>query len=63
MENVRKISVNLGQVVKTEKPSTFVWKFIKKHKVTIGIGTGFIILLFVYTFLMVQFVQLIKILK
>ena len=63
MENIKSMYIPVGQAVRTNYKSMKVWKFIKNNKITLSICAVAIALLISYAFLIISFINLIKILN
>ena len=61
MENIRVGCIPVRQAVKIENRKTRLYEFIKKNKVGLIIGGISISLLSIYTILIINFINLIKI--
>ena len=63
MQNIRLECITVGQAIKTENKTLGVKEFIKKNKVRLIISGIFGLLISVYTVLIINFINLIKILN
>lgn len=63
MQNIKVGCIPIGQVIKIKNKKTGVKEFIKKNKLGLIIACIFGLLLSVYTVLIINFINLIKILN
>ena len=63
MQNIKVGCIPVGQVIKIENKKIGVKEFIKKNKLGLIIAGIFCLLLSVYTVLIINFINLIKILN
>lgn len=63
MENIKKMYIPIGQVTKKNYKAFKINKFIKNNKITLSICGISILLLWAYSILIMNFINLIKILN
>ena len=63
METIKEIYLPIGHVVKNQEKKLMLKRWLKNHPLSITIFSSALVLLLVYTVLMFQFIQLMKILN
>lgn len=61
MENIRTTYMPIGQAVRTNYKSTKIKKFIKRNRISLIIVSVSISLLLIYSVLLINFINLVKI--